>query len=243
MRSNNSIRLTVQLGLFLLFFLTVSGYAQSSKVSSLMERYAAALKTHKEYQVTISYQIYRGFESTTPHDRVTGVLYKNQGDTYSNMGEAEIISTGSNYIKINHKEKAMLVSQPIANANQYDINLVELYKYLDVSLLKETESFYRLEFKPKGLTQLPFSSLIIDLDKKTYLIKRQLFEYFSKMNFSKDYQKPDYDHYKLEIVYEKYRMSNFSISQKAFDVSSYIKDIKGKKVVAPKYKGYELVKI
>ncbi|SEC01856.1 hypothetical protein SAMN04489761_2265, partial [Tenacibaculum sp. MAR_2009_124] len=89
----------------------------------------------------------------------------------------------------------------------------------------------------------PFSSLIIDLDKKTYLIKRQLFKYFSKMNFSKDYQNPDYDHYKLEIVYESYRMSNFSISKKAFDVGSYIKDVKGKKVVGPKYKGYELVKI
>ncbi|WP_435261220.1 hypothetical protein [Tenacibaculum sp. nBUS_03] len=244
MRNNtNKEKGIVHLVLFLMFFLVVQGYAQTNKAEIIMNQYAKSLGVHKEYQVTISYNIYKGFDSNTPHDRVSGVLYKYQENTYSNLGEAEIISTNSNYIKINHKEKAILLTKPLTNASQYDINLVELYKYLNVRLVKETGSFFRLEFTPKGITQLPFSSLVIDLDKKTYLIKRQLLKYFNKMNFSKDFQNPVYDNYMLEIVYKGYRMSNFSISRSAFDIRSYIKDIKEKKVVAPKFKGYELVKI
>ena len=63
------------------------------------------------------------------------------------------------------------------------------------------------------------------------------------MNFSTNFQKPDYDNYKLEIIYDKYRMSNFSVSKSTFDLKKYVENRKGKIVVAPKFKGYELIKI
>ena len=229
--------------LLLLLFVLVKIQAQTNKAETIMSKYAEALTSHKEYQVKMTYNVYKGFEANTPYESVSVHFYKNQGNTYSNMGEAEIISTTSNYLKINHTERAMLLSKPVGNTHQFDINLIELYKYLNVSLLKETNTFYRLEFKPKGLTQLPFSSLKIDIDKKTYLIRKQLFYYFSKMNFSTNFQKPDYDNYKLEIIYDKYRMSNFSVSKSTFDLKKYVENRKGKIVVAPKFKGYELIKI
>lgn len=242
-RTKHKIKISTGLLTTVVVLLVTMGVSsQNSKALDIMHTYAERLKKNQEYQVDITYKIYKGLESKEAHETMSGVLYKKQGNTYSKIGESEIVSTSSKYLKINHKEKAMLITDSVQQLNQFDIDLTELYKYVDVKILEETDRYFKLEFTPKGaITQLPFSSLIISMNRDSYLITRQTFHYYSNINFSKDYRNPDLSKFKLEVSYNNYKTRGFTVSNKVFNINRYVRESKEEIIVSPQYKGYELV--
>ncbi|WP_408030543.1 hypothetical protein, partial [Tenacibaculum xiamenense] len=130
--------------LWLLLFVFSIGYSQDAQ--EIMREYVALSKKNSEYQVNLTYKIYKGHESQTAFETKQGVLYKKGLASYSKVAEAEILSTSTNYVRVNHLERAMLVGPAIAGVSQqFDLNLPELLKYLDVKLLSDN-GHYKLEF-------------------------------------------------------------------------------------------------
>ncbi|WP_408028745.1 hypothetical protein, partial [Tenacibaculum xiamenense] len=126
-------------------------------------------------------------------------------------------------------------------SQQFDLNLPELLKYLDVKLLSDN-GHYKLEFKAKGITQLPFGLMLVYLDKN-YRLKRQEIYYYTQMNFSDNYKKPEMSNFRLEIVYSKYKTSNFSVGKDVLDLGRYVQMDKEKAVASSRYNGFDIVKM
>ncbi|CAM1357735.1 hypothetical protein TXIAM_100001 [Tenacibaculum xiamenense] len=101
---------------------------------------------------------------------------------------------------------------------------------------------YKLEFKAKGITQLPFGLMLVYLDKN-YRLKRQEIYYYTQMNFSDNYKKPEMSNFRLEIVYSKYKTSNFSVGKDVLDLGRYVQMDKEKAVASSRYNGFDIVKM
>lgn len=222
---------------------TISVVAQQD-AKSILEELKKRLSEKENYQTDVLYKVFKGYQSEEPHETSSGVFFKKGNNVYSKMAEAEIVSTKDLYLKINHKEKAILVangSQEIQNADQF--NLDELFQYLDVDTLKVNTTSWEIILKAKPITQLPFSSIEIEIDKKTYNIKSQVFYYVSQIDFSKELRKTDLAPAKLEVTYKNYRTNKFTLSDKVFNSKQYVVKKNTKYVAVNKYKGYDIVDV
>ncbi|MFT7900106.1 MULTISPECIES: hypothetical protein [Flavobacteriaceae] len=238
-RVNNFKGITV-----LLFLISFSTVVAQSKVKVILNSYKKTVEKDKEYQVNLTYKIYKGYSETLPYEVQEGVFYKKMNNSYTSLSNVEIINTENTYLKINHNEKAILIANGVKKPQELHLNLDELFKYLEAEIIKENPKFWTIKFTPRGeITQLPFSKLIIELNKKTFRVKRQLFYYLNKMNFSENLRETDEANVKLEVLFKNYKTSHFKKLIGVFDIKKYIKKEKG--IYKPKgaIGGYEVVNL
>lgn len=212
------------------------------KVANILKSYTKALKEQESYQVGITYKIYNGHLKEVPHETTTGVFLKLKEKQYTKIDGVEILNTPNIHIKVNHKEKAILVADGVV-AQMVDLNFEELFKYLQAKITKETASKWIITFSPNGngLTQLPFEKLLLEIEKNTFRVQRQVFFYFQQMNFAKKRKEKDISKVKFEVLYKNYKTANFSISKNVFNSTNYILLKKTAIVPINKYGGYEIV--
>jgi hypothetical protein len=234
-RIKNSIYVLVML-------LSFTSYAQST-AKEVLELYKDKLAKTIEYQVNLTYKIYKGHTQKEAHQITKGVFYKKNDKMYTKLGEAEMVNTPKTYLKINHIERAILVTDGVEKPNELNINLDDFFKYLKAEIVDQTDVFWTIELTPKGkITQLPFSKLIVEIHKKTYEMKRQLFFYHSQLNFSKDIKQNDIANVKLEVLYENYKRSRFNVPKNIFNLKQIFLKVKGKNYEGiGRLKGYEII--
>ncbi|WP_428741574.1 hypothetical protein [Tenacibaculum sp.] len=208
----------------LLFFASFSSIIAQNNVKNVLELYKSRVEKDKEYQVNLTYKIYKGHSETLAYEVQKGTFYKKLNNSYTNLSNVEIINTANTYLKINHDEKAILIDNGVEKPEDLHLGLEELFKYLDAKIIEEDSKIWKIKLTPKGsITQLPFNQLIIELDKRTYRLKRQLFYYLAKMNFSDDLRKSDEANVKLEVLFDGYKTSNLEALNKVFTIERYIK--------------------
>lgn len=212
------------------------------EAKDILEEFRKKYTQRSDYQAEIIYEVFKGFDSEIAHQKSTGVLLKKGNKMYTNSDEAEIISTSNYYIRVNHKEKAILLTDGInieKSASQFDLN--QLFEFLDIDSLVSNAESWRIILKAKPITQLPFSAIHITIDKETYEIKSQVFYYINKIDFSQDYRKTDISNVKLKITYKNYTVKEFTISDRVFDSKNYL-NLKNKKYIPTiRYKGYDII--
>lgn len=229
----------------LLFFLIVNNtYAQFNDANEILKAYKKTVDKDESYSVNITYKIYKGHNSNTPKEIQTGVFFKEKDQLYTKLGEVEIINTPNEHLKINHLEKAILVANGIKTPDNFNLDFEELSKYLKAELISSAGNNYTLKFIPNGkITQLPFSKLIIVLNKKTLRIKRQTFYYYSEMNFSKEFRGRDVGKVKLEVLYKNYKFQNLASYKTLFNIGAYYRVVKNEIHPLGRLKDYEIVNL
>ena len=228
--------------LLLMCFVFSSAFCQNEKVAFLLNKAKESFYAAENFHVNTTYKIYKGYDSTKPHEVSNGILVKKSNNIYSKINELEVISTSKYYLKINHKEKAILLNKPFKNPTQIDqYNLQQLMDYVDIGNLKENNNNWIIELKAKPITQLPFSKILIQINKKTYLIENQIFYYFEQLDFSKN-NTPVKSNVKLEITYSLFS-KEVKLPDVIFRESTYLKQIKGIYRGVNKYQEYEIINL
>jgi outer membrane lipoprotein-sorting protein len=227
----------------LVFLFSFCGYSQE-EAKQVLEKFKKHYFSLENYQANVAYKIYKGHESKVPYEISKGVYFKKGDNLYSKINEVEIINTINHYLKVNHQEKAVLLangSKKPKNVNEF--NIEELLKYLDIDSFKQTDLSWEIVLKSKPITQLPFSSLKIVIDKKTLNLKKQVFFYFRKMDFSKQLKKTDNAQVKLEVNYSNYKLNSFSVSDYVFNIKRYLKKTKDTYIGVNICKKYQIINI
>lgn len=222
------------------FIFSIGTYSQTAKevLSSLKEVY----ETSTQLQANLQYRLYKGYEAKEINESYEGVYLKKNNHFYAKIGEVEIISTPSFYIKLNHREKALLLADPVKiTTEQMTNNIEQLFDYLDIVKFNDKGKYWEIELKAKPITQLPFSSVEIQIEKNTYFIKKQVFYYYGEIDFSKERTKSDMSAAKLEVVYSNYKQTKFSFTDEIFNEKKYVSNTGKKYNPILQYKEYEIV--
>lgn len=228
---------------FFLILLSHVSFGQDT-VEKILAGYKSTVTGKEMYQSKITYKIYKGHESTLVKDVKVGTVYKNGGNVCTKFDDVLLLNTPSHHLKVNHTEKAILLADGISQGQDLHIDLEELSKYVEVSLVKSTASSWLLRFRPaSAITQLPFKELLVVLEKGSYHVLHQTFYYYNQLNFSQDYRKQDVGNVKLEVAYSNYKPLSSSVSSRIFNLKNYVDTTKEKAVPSVGYEGYDVVDI
>ena len=228
--------------LFCILFFSLKLISQENAKSILKEFKDRYIST-ENYQTDVFYEVYKGHDSKIPHQKSTGVVYKNGNSAYSKIGDVEIIDTKEMHLRVNHDEKAILIANSQQNNTPNQFDLESLFDYLDIDTLEVNPSSWKIVLKAKPITQLPFSSIEITIDKNTFRLKKQVFYYINKIDFSQNVKQSEFDSAKLVVKYKNYKTKNFTLSNTIFKISKYVLKSKQKYIGAGKYENYDIIDI
>ena len=195
---------------------------------------------HKEpLQFSTTYNLYKSAESKEILESYKGHFYKNaSNDVFMKINTTDILNTDDFRLKISHKERAILVTNPEDKVKK-DFNMKGLLLIYDVENIKDNKSFWEIKLKSKKLSTEPYRKIVIHISKD-FRLKKQVFYYGSQLDFSKNYKKTDLSQPRLEISY--YGYSKGEINENIFNSSVYVIATKSGKIkVSEKFKDYELV--
>ncbi|WP_124019465.1 LolA family protein [Flavobacterium hydrophilum] len=225
--------------LFIISFLatTVVGHAQT--VNEVLQRMGKQYSSAESLQYNSNYTLYKTAESKKIEQSYKGLFCKNsRNEIYMKVDQTEILNSKSINLKINHSEKAILLSDPLQSYfGNFDIN--PLLDLCTIESFKDFKIYWEIILTPKKYSNLPYSKIVVQISKK-YFLQKSVFYYNTAVNFSKDYRSPKSYLPRLEV-------SNFNFNRKAVNASLFADktyfDVlsKNKYVPTARLKNYEII--
>ena len=135
--------------MFLIFNLvfTLLAHAQSAEniLSSVYDKFMSKEPLH--YRTT--YNLYKGEESNKVIESYKGNFYKNsENDIFLQIKDTDVVSTDQFSLKINHREKAILVTNPEDKVKK-DFNMKGLLTMYDLESLNNNHNFWEIKLTSK----------------------------------------------------------------------------------------------
>lgn len=182
---------------------SISVYAESGK--SFLKKVRANYENIESLQLYTHYMLYKGYYSDSVQSEYNGVYYKFNKDYYRKIQNTEIINSVSHniLIKINHDQKAILISDPV-DYSAVDFDIKKTFKQCKDILVKEKGNNNVVTLLIKDETDIPYSKIEIEINKSYYIKEIALF-YSTKMNFSGSVFKQDFQFPKLVIKYNDFK--------------------------------------
>jgi hypothetical protein len=217
------------------FLLSITMSGQS--VGDVFKKMSAQFTAPKVLQFNTTYNLYKDYKTKVVHQTYSGSFLKNaSNDIYMKIDKTEFINTKKLSFKINHGEKAMIISnRQEFSTGEFDIS--KLIDFCKISSFKDFKSYWEIILVPKELSGLDYSQIVINVSKN-YLLQKQVFYYNTSMNFSKDYKNQTLSNPRLEILYSS---NNKNVNLSKINTDLYFTINKDNKVsVTAKYKSYEV---
>ncbi|MDW8850109.1 hypothetical protein SD960_08410 [Flavobacterium sp. MMLR14_040] len=177
--------------------------SHTQTVSEVFQKFTKQYTNTLPLQYKSTYTLYKDFDSEKAEQIYKGVFYKNaKNEVYTKIANTETLNSKTVYLKINHDEKAMEISNPIVTSfGDFDIkpllDLCKIEKFIDY------KTYWEITLQAKTYSGLPYSKIIVQISKDFFLLK-QTFYYSTAINFSQDYRKPDPHYPRLEITNTNY---------------------------------------
>jgi hypothetical protein len=221
---------------WLLFNCSVN-HAQT--VSEVFQKFSKQYSVAQSLQYKSDYALYKDFDAKKAEENYKGVFYKNtKNEVYTKIGNTETLNTKTVFLKINHDEKAMEISNPMpAFSGDFDmkplLDLCKIEKFLDY------KTYWEITMIPKEYSSLSYSKITLQISKD-YFLQKQIFYYNTAMNFSKDYRSPDPHYPRLEITNTNYNRNPVAAS--IFNSDTYFTTSVKKQIILPeRLKKYEVI--
>jgi hypothetical protein len=221
--------------LFIFLLSSLLGYAQT--VEQVFKKLNTQYSAPQPLQYKSEYRLYKAENLKKAEEVYGGTYFKNAADdTFVTIGDMEILNTRKLNLKVSNSERAIVISNPV-NVIRGELDMKQVLNLCTIRDFKKILSGWQIALIPKKYSNLPYSLIVIDVNKE-YFLQKQVFYYNSKMNFSKDYRRSD-DHLpRLEITFREYSRTNPSKS--VFSTARYFNTVKGQLVFGAKYKNYEV---
>ncbi len=234
------------IALYIIAFL-ISGVAVAQNATDVFENYLEQKKKESNFQVDITYALYKGKEGKKAYESYKGVQAGSNDAVYQKLGDMELIQGKNFIVKLNKEEKAMLVgysSKPIVpQLNQIDNT--KILQLFEEKILKDEGGFWKLILTSNTSELSQFSSVELLLDKSNYTLVKQIFNYSAVSDFSQyDTSKTEQDlnNPRLEITYKNYS-NTVKIDSEVFKSTHYFSYKNNKLSAASTYKGFEIIPI
>lgn len=224
--------------IFLLVFVILPIVSFGQTANDVLKKMNNNFIASKAIQFQTKYNLYKDHNTKTITESYNGLFIKNaSNDVYMKIDNTEFINTSKSSLKVNHKEKAMMISDGQKfSTGEFDIN--KLLEYSKINSFKDYSSYWEIILVPKEFSGLNYSKIILNI-AKNYLIQKQVFFYNTNMDFSKNYRKQELSTPRLEILYSNYTYTN-THSAKINTAKFFIVNKENKVLATSAYKSYEV---
>lgn len=200
-----------------------------SIVKKVSDKYIEA----KYFSYMADYTMYEDYTSKKVIQTYSGNMLKNNGVFYSKIKSTEIVGFKGYSVKVNHEERAIMISKTDQEQIPFDIK-----SYLSgfKSTLKSDKTYWICEFVPAGLTQVMLSKVVVYIKKSDYSIAMQKLYYVNSIESKGKKSIP-----RMEITYlvaKKTENDNLVTTERNY-FTRVGNDIK----VAKRFKDYKLYKV
>lgn len=222
-----------------LFIIACSTLSFGQKVNEVLQKMSEKITAPNVFCFDTKYSLYKDQKTNVAKQTYLGFFIKNQNnEIYYKIDNTEFINTKKMGLKINHKQKAMSItnSQDFSTGS-FDIS--KLMAFCTISSFIDNKTFWEIILTPKELSGLNYSQIVLNIGTN-YLLQKQVFYYNTGFNLSNDYKKQLLDYPKLEIIYSGYNNKVNEVNK--INTSLYFKINQNNKIQATeKYKNYEVV--
>ena len=218
------------------FLLSMTTFGQS--VSDVFKKLNTQYTNSKPLQYATKYSLYKDYQTKVVSQSYNGSFMKTATNVvYMKIDDTEFINGKQFSVKINHKEKAMDVSnKPGLSTAEFDMN--KLLVLCKIVSYKDYKVYWEIVMTPGEYSGLTYSKIVLNINKN-FTIQKQVFYYNTEVNFSTDYKKQNLSMPRLEIVYSNY--NNNPVDSSKMNVYSFFSISKNNKITATaKYKDYEV---
>ncbi|MAY21701.1 MAG: hypothetical protein CMC74_02875 [Flavobacteriaceae bacterium] len=231
--------------LVVLFFFTAwESHAQkkdSPTVEDLLQKTVLFYESQPTYSVDLTYRLFRDTISPKTIEEYGGLFQKQGKNTYLKIDQTEFLNNERASLKVNHDQKAMLFSSPKNEAQAISLSPLQIRQYLKSFSKKEVYSSkgaWVCKLSTPIFTQLPYGTIWIFINKKTYAIEKQRMELTAPKGYKDEKGNFTMHRKYLEIVF-----SNFSETLEnsaRLKLSNYVHQRNGEVTVTGTYKDYDL---
>ncbi|WP_299883974.1 hypothetical protein [uncultured Lacinutrix sp.] len=224
------------------FICTKQAVAQytDQDIIDVFNKSQAQFVDNSDYKVALEYTLYRNKKEPITIDKYLGVLIKKDKDTYVKINTTEMLTTGSTFIKINHKQKAM--EYTTINDNTLIQNPIAIENYLKYFATKkmsiEDNSITCVLTVPK-LTQLPYGSITLTFNKQTYSLQKQTIELVTPGRI-KD-EKGEYNNSRKFLEIKIKKVEDHPVIGNELNIDSYVDTNSSQLQPIKKYNSYRLI--
>lgn len=226
------------------FLLTIPTFGQEtdkSKIINLLKKSQQVFEGLKSYYFESDYKLYVNQTSNEVKESYTGITVKKDHLAYSKIATTEFVILKDLNLKIDNNTKRIQIS---TEKNQENLTPnFDIKKYLNYFVsykITEVNNQYKCELKTDKVTMIPYSKVVIYIDKKTSRMLKQELYFLTKHKTKIVKGKPHYDYPRLEIVFSNFKTEDID-SDVLFKKENYVIVNKGKYIPTKKYKEYLIV--
>lgn len=228
--------------LFLHTILLILGFTLSIKSQTITweDFKKETVQTEKyfssNYTVDITYQSYKGKQTTSPFETMKGYVQK-VGDKQSNyIGGIVTVTNNKLTVTIDSNNKLITLNNAPSNTNEFLTQQLDQAKSLVQTIKKEAvggDISYEIAYNEHS----PFSKAII-IFKSNYLIKQVILFYSQRKEYESENGEIKSDFATLKMTY-----SNYSKKKKynTLSINQVITNVSSNPSLADAYKNFELI--
>lgn len=204
-----------------------------AKIISLLKQSREAYDQNIGFSFKTQNVVYESFTSSKILENTNGKFCKHGTNTYLKIHDGEIAKIDDFTIKIDGNTRLMQIVKSNNNEPQvYD--LTSLSKSYTTFTISETASEYKCTLEAEKVSPTPYGKVIIYIDKKTKLIKKQtMFLYSSVFIKNKEYTP------RIDMIFSDFIV--IKTKPKELLASNYIKKVNSKYYPSKTYEGYQII--
>lgn len=222
---------------FLLLFFAMA-QAQQKKLTAIdvLNRASAQFKKVETISYDTNYILYEDFTSQNVVEKFSGIILKKNNVYYFKLKDTEFVTIGNVGLKINHKQKAIVIEESKNDIDSSPFDLEKFTKGFDSKLIESDSKVYICEFTPPKISQVMITKAIVHIDKSDFSIVKQIVYTANQSGFVEEKVKTKTKIPRLEITYTKRPIqakdNELTLSENYFTVK------KGEIILNPKWNSY-----
>lgn len=160
----------------------VPAFSKALTGKEFLQKIQTNYQALKTLELNLTYDLYKGHEGTDVVESYTSMYAKNEDVSYRKINQTELINTRNYYINVSHETQTIFVSDP-SDLEIMDGNIKSSLKRCRDVIVNEIDRGKRLTLLLKGITDLPYARIEVEVNNK-YWIEKVTFFYANEVNFS-----------------------------------------------------------
>lgn len=225
-----------------LFFGNIAlNYAQEITALKTFNKIESYYKAVNILDIEMEYKMFRGHTGTTPTESYKGTMYKNEGVSRVNILGSEIIDLPEAKLIVNKEAKTITYNKKSNKETQkspVDVSMfLKFYKEASTKI-SDHIIIHEMVLKKDIQMAMPYSKIVIYVDKNSYQIQKQELYLSTKVPFINKNGKEAVDFARMEIKFK----TNPNPLKKVPKLKDYVRIDTNKKVhLSQNYSAYKII--
>lgn len=226
--------------IFIILVTAIIFQANAQSLSDVISEINKGNLESRKFSVNLSYKLYTG-NNHKPIETKKGILLVDNENSYSRVGELEMVNTRQFFAKINNNERAMLLTAPKkTQKTPFSIDLSNIKDQADAILI-DAKDDWKIVIKAQEFSQFPYEKIELYYNKKTFLLQKQVFYFLNQIEYNSQENRSEIKSRRLTIEYKHYKFSDVEFPASIFRNTSYFTTSNNQLIASGKYRGFEII--